>query len=250
MRDSRGHIAFVALALVAVSTACDDLGLDGDMQPVSLAFAATTQSGLGVALTPPIVDGVHTIDLTALTLNLDEVVLERDEDDVDTDSDSEFEGENQLGGDSDSEADSDSDGAGNEEITTGPVSVDLELDGGVVTAISTHIPAGRYEEVEMDIASMRFVGTFDGEAFDVTVPLDLELETEFEPPLDVQDQLSLTVALDVGAWLREADGSLIDPRALETDAAMRSRMMQRIALSLEAFEDSDHAGDESDSDSD
>lgn len=252
MRINQSFVGAVALTLATVTTACEDLGLNGDTHPVAVSFAASTQAGLGASLqqAPPIEDGIHTLDLTTLTVNLDEAVLERDEDEVDTDSDSEFEGEDAFGGDSDSEGDSDSDGPGNEHFTTGPVSIDLDVDGALVTAISTQVPAGRYEELEMDFASIRFIGTFDGEAFDVTVPLDLELEVEFEPPIDVQDELNLTVALDVGAWFREADGSLFDPRLLETDATLRSRMMQRIALALDAFEDSDRDGDDSDSDSD
>lgn len=252
MRIDKSNIAAVALVLVAATTACEDLGLNGDAHPVAVSFAASTQAGLAATLqqAPPIEDGVNTLDLATLTLNLDEVVLERDEDEVDTDSDSEVGGEDAFGGDSDSEADSDSDGAGSEHFTTGPVSIDVEVDGGIVTAVSTQVPAGRYEELEMDFASIRFIGTFNDEAFDVTVPLDLELEVEFEPAIDVQDELSLTVALDVGAWFREADGSLVDPRALETDATLRNRLMQRIALALDAFEDSDRDGDDSDSDSD
>lgn len=252
MRINRTYPGIVAALALVVSTACDDMGLSGDTHPVALSFAASTQAGLAASLqqAPPIEDGVHTLDLTTITLNLDEVVLERDEAEVDTDSDSQIGGENAFGGDSDSEGDSDSDGPGNEHFTTGPVSIDLDVDGGVVTALSTQVPAGRYEELEMDFASIRFIGTFDGEAFDVTVPVDLELEVEFEPPIDVQDELNLTVALDVGAWFREADGSLIDPRLLTTDATLRNRLMQRIALALDAFEDSDRDGDDSDSDSD
>ena len=252
MHSSRSYVTIAALGLLGLTTACDDMGLGGDTHPVAMSFAASTQAGLAASIqqAPPIEDGVHTLDLATLTLNLDEVVLERDEDEVDSDSDSQVGGEDAFGGDSDSEADSDSDGPGNEHFTTGAVSIDLDVDGGLVTAVSTQVPAGRYEELEMDFASIRFIGTFDGEAFDVTVPVDLELEVEFEPAIDVQDELSLTVALDVGAWFREADGSLVDPRLLETDATLRNRLMQRIALALDAFEDSDGDGDDSDSDSD
>lgn len=246
MRSIRSILLLAAVATLA--TGCDDLGFDGGTtEPVSVSFATSFSgtSASSLQLAPPITDGTHTLDIQGVTLNLDELVLERDEDEADGDSDSE-----NFDGDSDSEGDSDSDGPGNEHFGSGPISIDLPLDGTVVTEITTLVPSGRYEEVEMDIASVRLVGTYDAEPFDVVVPLDLELEVEFEPALDVQDELNLTVALDVGAWLREADGSLIDPRALTTDAALRTRLMQRIALSLDAFEDSDHDGDDADSDSD
>ena len=243
MRMTRS--ALLVAAVAAFATGCEDLGFDGGTtEPVSVSFATlfSGTSGLTLQLAPPIGDGTHTIDLQGVTLDLDELVLERDEDDADVDSDSE-----NFDGDSDSEDDSDSDGAGSEHFSSGPISIDLPLDSTVVTAITTQVPSGRYEELELDLAAVRLVGTYDDEPFDVLVPLDLELEVEFDPSIVVQDELNLTVALDLETWLREADGSVIDPRALATDAAMRSRLMQRIALSLDAFEDSDH---DADSDSD
>lgn len=238
----------LALALAATMVACDDMGIDSrETEPVSLSFATRFGDGLAGAArlaAPPIGDGTDTVELSALSVTFDEVVLERSEDDVDGDSDGESDG------DSDSEADSDSDGASNEEFGSGPITVDVPVEGGVVTELSVPVPVGRYEELELDIASVRLVGTHNDEAFDVTVPLDLELETEFDPPIEVDDALNLTVTIDLDAWLRESDGTVIDPRALATDDAMRSRLMQRIALSLDAFEDSDRDADDSDSDSD
>ena len=244
MSNRRFGAALVALVLPLA--ACED---DGERQDVSISFASTFGSSLvaSVELAPPIGDGTHTLNLTALSLTLDEVVLERSEEESDGDSDGESDG---ISGDSDSEADSDSDGSGNEEFTGGDVTIDVPLDGDVVTELDVPVPAGLYEELEIDIASVRLVGTFDGVGFDVVVPIDLEFEAEFDPPINVADALNLTVSLDLSAWLRESDGSVIDPRLLATDADMRARLVQRIAVSLDAFEDSDGDGDSQDSDSD
>ena len=239
----------IAIALTLPLGACDDMGVDGgEREHVSLSFAAIVEGGLAASVlaTPPIGDDADTLDLTALSLTFDEVVLERSEDENEGDSDGETEGDS----DSDSEDDSDSDGTSNERFEGGAVTVDIPLDGDVVTELTVPVPSGRYEELELDIGAVRFVGTFNGEAIDVTVPLDLELETEFDPAIDVADAVNLTVTLELGALLREADGQVIDPRLLLTDDAMRGRLVQRIAVSLHAFEDSDHDADESDSDSD
>lgn len=238
-----------AVALLLPLSACDEL--DGnDTESVSLSFASTFGGSLSssVELTPPIGDGVHTVDLTGLAVTLDEIKLERSESEEDGDSDGESDG---ASGDSDSEADSDSDGPGDADFGgNDSVTIDIPLDGDVVSEVTVPVPSGSYEELEMDVASVRLVGTFDGAPFDVVVPLDLEVEHEFEPAIVVDESINLTVSLDLGAWLRETDGSVIDPRLLATDAAMRARLIQRIAVSLNAFEDEDGDGDESDSDSD
>ena len=237
------------VALILPLSACDEVN-GNDTESVSLSFAATSASTLAasIELAPPIGDGVNTLDLTSLSLTLDEIKLERSESEEDGDSDGESDG---AAGDSDSEADSDSDGPGDADFGgTDSVTIEIPLDGDVVTEVTVPVPAGAYEELEMDVASVRFTGSFNGEAVDVIVPLDLEVETEFELALVVDESINLTVALDLNAWLREADGTVIDPRLLATDEAMRARLIQRIAVSLNAFEDEDGDGDESDSDSD
>ena len=248
MRITR--IGAAAVALILPLSGCDEL--DGnDTESVSLSFASSfgpTSLVGSIEVAPPIGDGVNILDLTGLSLTLDEIKLERSEAEEDGDSDGESDG---ASGDSDSEADSDSDGPGDSDFGgSDSVTIDIPLDGDVVTEVTVPVPSGNYEELEVDVASVRLVGTFNGETFDVLVPIDLEVETEFDPPVSVDESINLTVSLDLGAWLREADGSVIDPRQLTTDAAMRARLIQRIAVSLNAFEDEDGDGDESDSDSD
>ena len=244
--NTRAGIGMLALAFSLAG--CED---GTSSESVSLSFASFVGgSGLAAEInaTPPIGDGVHTLDLTGLSVTLEEIKLERAESESDGDSDGESDG---ASGDSDSEADSDSDGGSDIDFgDDDSVTVDIPLDGDVVTEVTVPVPAGSYEELELDIASIRLVGTFDGEPFDVLVPVDLELETEFEPPMVVEDAVNLTVAIDLGEWLRESDGSVIDPRLLATDEEMLNRLVQRIAVSLAAFEDSDGDGDEQDSDSD
>lgn len=153
--------------------------------------------------------------------------------------------------------------------------VDLPLAGGVVTPFATPIDPGVYDELELKVrrpgddagaadflaanpdwpagASLRLVGTFDAgdgtgpQAFDVFVDVSAEIERDLEPPLVVDSatapgSVNVTVAIDVDRWLRAADGSLIDPRALAADEALRERVRDNVEASFEAFEDRDRDG--------
>lgn len=231
----------LGLVLVSVMplTACDILGIGGD-ESVSLSFAVpgTGTRARAALLADTISDGTHKIDLTGIDLTVDEIVLER--------------AESEAGGDSDGESDedSDSDGPSNEKLRSGPVTIALPVNGGVVTPISAGVPAGLYEKVELDVDFVRLRGTYDGQAFDVTVAVKRELELNFNPPLDVKDKLNITIKIDALAWMRGADGKLIDPRQLTTNSTLRSAFVKRVEASFKAFEDSDKDADDSDSDSD
>lgn len=236
------HLGLV-LAVVLGATGCESILGARDGAPVSLSFTAPragTSASLRAALIP-ITGGGRTLDVQQIEVGFSEVVLER--------------AEGGFGGDSDgdSDSDSDSDGAGNEHFRSGAVTVNLPLEGGLITPITTTLPAGFYEELEMDVAQVRIRGTFDGQAFDVNVPVDAELEMEFNPPFEVTaeaNQLNLTVSINALAWFRNPDGSVIDPRELTSNSELRSRLVSRIRASFKAFEDSDRDADDADSDSD
>lgn len=237
----RPGIPLVALALAAL-VACDgSTGPDGQV-PVTLSFAVEPHGGLAAlvaedGLAPA--DAATALTFDEVTLNVHELVLEREEGDG-------------IDADSDSEADSDSDGPGNEKFVVSGTMITLPLDGTVITPLNHTVPAGHYEEIEMDIGSVRLVGTADGEAFDVLVPVDLELEMEFDPAMEVlgDEVFNITISVDPIAWLDNGDGTYIDPRDLATDGALLNQVRQRMAVSFDAFEDSDHDADSEDSDSD
>ena len=231
-------------ALVLALVACDVGSGPEDSVPMSLSFAVQPRAGLAQAVagtwTPALTHGASTLELTTVELDVEEATLERAEEDG-------------ADSDGDSDSDSDSDGPGNERFVVEGATVALPLNGGVITPFSEPVPAGLYEELEIDIRAVRLVGTVDGQAFDVTVSLDLELEMEFEPSLEVTDPdepFNLTISIDPLAWFENDDGSFIDPLQLATDASLRTQVRQRMALTFKAFEDSDHDGDDEDSDSD
>lgn len=233
----------LTLLLVALAPlgACDSLGLGSD-ESVEVSFA-TPRAGNGSVRAALVADttilvGGHTLTLQSIDLTVEEVVLERDETTAGGDSDG------------DSEADSDSDGPSNEKVRTGAMTVALPVNGGIVTPINADVPAGLYEKIEIDVAFVRVRGTYDGQAFDVTVPVNKELELEFEPALEVDGDANVTIKLEPLTWFRASDGSLIDPRALNSNSSLRSAFVRRVETSFKAIEDSDKDADDTDSDSD
>lgn len=232
-----------AIATVAILGACAELTGNADTRPASVSFhvpAAGAAASVSAALVPVTGDG-HTVDVTSIDVVLSEVTFER-ADAVGGDADSD-----------DSDADSDSDGAHNEQVRVGASTVALPLTGGVVTPFTGSIPMGTYDGLELDVEFLRIRGTYDGQAFDVTLPVDAEVELDLVPPLVVSgsgDPVNVTVNVDALSWFRAADGSVVDPRRLQTDAAYRAAFVARIRASLHATEDSDRDGDEADSDSD
>jgi len=242
------------VALVAVA-ACGD-STSSSREQVSLSFRTgalgSPVSGLDgpiamiSGMAPPIVisGNGNTLQLDRVDLTLADIELDRNESDDDGDSD--------TGADSD--GDSDSDGPnGESQFGVDSVVVQLPLGGGVITPITVSIPSGTYESFEARVRQVRLLGTFNGQAFDVTVPVRSELEFNFDPPFNVTsaaDQLNITLGVDPASWLRDSAGAPIDPRALATDGTLRAQVRNAIARSFRAFEDSDRDGDDSDSDSD
>jgi hypothetical protein len=198
------------------AAACDDqTGLDANLNAqASLSFAATGGSTLQGDTTPPqnpvTIDG-HVIQVTNIELRLSELEIEGRDD-------------------------------AKMEMRGGIIVVALPVDGSLVTPISATVAAGTYDELELEVRTVRVQGTFDGQPFDVTVNVDEELETAIDPPLVVTEtgQANLTVAIRVNRWFRNGDGTSIDLLNLTTLG--RSRLANNIEASFDAFDDDDRSG--------
>jgi hypothetical protein len=217
----------------------------GDDEQFSVSFAVAAQQGLNrpsmAVLADSVIFGGHTLQLTAVDITLDEITIERSE--------------LSSGGDSDgdSDMDSDSDGPSNVRLRRAGTVIALPMQGGVITPIDESLPVGFYEEIELDFESVRLTGSYDGQPFDVNVPVKTELDVRFHPPIEIDaetDRINVTVAIDPFMWLRRADGALIDPRLFETEPELRAQFVNRIRASIRAFEDADRDADDADSDSD
>ena len=228
------------LAALTLSTGCGDGSGPGPTEEFSLSFTAVPAgaASAGAITAASITDGTHTLDLTQVEATFSEIELEAGVDDDDD--------ENEGADDAEGEEDDDSEDEGGE-FETGPVTVDLAVDGGLVTPFTGPIPVATYRQMGLEIARVRVRGTYDGQPFDETITADAEAEKTLDPPFVVSsdaDRPNVTIALRPYDWFREADGSLVDPRATNTDSALRGRVEARIAASLEAFADDNRDGSE------
>lgn len=240
------------IALGAVGVACSGLALAacadalgaGNQRDASISLGVAqngTLASLAAGSTAQLVisTGGHSIDLTSADVVFSEVTFERTSVDA--------------ADDDDSDADSDSDHAGNRKFRAGAMTVALPLEGGTITPFTGTLPVGVYRGVEMDADFLRIRGTYDGQAFDVTVPVNAELELPFTPPLDVTASsapVNVSVNIDVSKWFTAPDGTALDPRTFATNAEARAHFRNNVRSSFRAFEDEDRDHDESDSDSD
>lgn len=239
--DRRSVVRWTTLAATigAVSTLAACSG-SSDLAPgASSRIAFTSNSTLGAnAATVPITVGAHTLDLTQATLTVAHVELKR----VETNACSEDDALDDDGGDSTHTATTGMEDCA--ELEAGPVMVDLPLSGGMVTLPAKALPAGTFRELDLRVSQVQLTGTFDGKPFNVTLPVKLHDEIEFDTPLVVVDgaPTSITINVPTGNWLMNADGSLIDPTTVASNPTLLGLVQSRIRASFHAFEDEDHDG--------
>ena len=220
----------LALVSLAILGGCTDLlGVHGRGN-VSLSLSTGRRAASAVAASAsvaPITSNGHTLELQSVAVTLSRFELEKVESNVENEHEDE------------------GDDAGEVLIST-PTTIDLALNGGAQVAVTVPVPAGTYQQFEGKVESVRLRGTFDGNAFDVTVPVSTSFESEFHPPVVVHDggTLNVTVKLDPSTWFQNNDGSLIDPSRLGTDATLRAVVAARVKASLRAFEDDDRDGED------
>lgn len=227
-----------SIAALALVTACSD-STSTNRTPAQIAFTSSVIATPN-ALVVPVTNGGHTLDLTQATLTISRVELKPTKTDVCAGDD----GADGDGVSLSSSAAADGDNDACEELKAGPLSVDLPLNGGITTLPANAIPAGTFREIELRVSTVRLVGTFDGQPFDVTLAVNARGEIEFATPLVVADgsPTSVTINVPVGGWLTNADGSLVDPSKIPLNATLLAQVKSRIIASFRAFEDEDHDG--------
>jgi hypothetical protein len=246
----------IAIGLVAGLAACSDGVGPSDDATISLSF--TTRAGEAAAapgysasvMADTLVDDTNTLVITKGEIVLREIELEHEDSDG---------------------CDSMMDDDGCEEFETGPILVDLPLNGSVETEVTIAPPAGTYDELEFEIhkvseddavdaafradyphmagKSIRVEGTFNGEAFVYETDLDVEQEFDLVPPITVSDTttaVNVTVLLDLNQWFRNGSGNLVNPETGNAGGINESLIKENIKRSVEAFEDDDHDGHDDD----
>lgn len=184
-------------------------------------------------------------------------------------------------------SDADDDSTELEEFESKPFFVDLPLGDETLSLANSLIQAGFYEELEFNVenldfedveedneerqaladsirsefadwpneASMVVVGTFtptdgDPQSFKVFVDAEVELEIEFNPPLEVTEdnmQQVLSIQINPTKWFLRSDGSVIDlnqydwdeyQQLLEFEAEFENGV-EKIEVDEEDFDDDD-----------
>jgi hypothetical protein len=237
----------VAAALLAASgaAACSDSATANARSASQLAFSlgsptASTAATAASAAVVPVTKNGHTLDLTQVSVTIERAKLKPVHDAVcagDDDANEQGDDEHHTGSSEHGDDDCPS-------LKVGPTTIALPLTGNVVTVPADALPAGTFHELEVRISQLHLVGTFDGQAFDVTLPVGVRTEIEFETPLVVTagTATSITVNVPVADWLVNTDGSLIDPSKVASNSSLLTQIRNRIAASLHAFEDRDHDG--------
>jgi hypothetical protein len=229
-----------AIATLGLISACssDSVGVGTNAQSqLSFSTSGVASANAAPAALAPTVVGADTLNLTQVTLTVDRAELKRAHTDAcQGDHD---EGDNSGPGTS-------GDMSNCAEVKIGPITVDLPLTPGVVSIPANTIPVGTFREFELSLSQVRLRGTFDGKAFDVTLPVHVRQEIEFATPLVVTDSApaSVTVNVPVGGWLLNTNGTLIDPNTILTNPTTLAAVRARIAASFRAFEDRDHDGND------
>ncbi len=233
-----------ALALVALTSIVAACGDSTSAKTTASRLGFTTGVSLGASHdAAPLTVGGHTLDLSAVTLTVSRAEAKPAASAVCADDNDAADDDRGPGGGNDDG----NNGANHDdcdEMKIGPTTIDLPLDGSVVTVPADALPAGTFQELELRLAFVRLQGTFDGTAFDVTVAAPVRGEIEFTTPIVVTagTATSITVTVPVATWLTNADGSLVDPSQLNSNATLRTGFLGRIGASFHAFEDNDHDG--------
>lgn len=236
-----------AIAAAALLAGCADATGTSLASHSQLGFSVGGAGGAAAALAPQTVGG-HTLDLTQATVTIDRAELKSAASDVCADDNQD--GDNDTVVTAGASADRDGGNAQGEnehdcpEVKVGPQMVDLPLDGNLVTIPADSIPAGTFSQIELRVSQVELKGTFDGVAFDDTIPVHARAEIEFDTPVVVVagQPTTITVNVPVNTWLVNPDGSLVDPATLATNPNTLAQVRNRIAASLRAFEDNNHDG--------
>lgn len=239
MHRTLPKLQWSALIAISLAAACSSDTTGANASGNQLGFAVSHSLGASADAAPVTVGG-HTLNLAAVTITVSRAELKPSASVVCSDE----QGDNDLAPSFDGgvTTTSTSDGCG--EMKIGPTTIDVPLDGSVVTVPADAIPAGTFGELELRLAFVRLQGTFDGKAFDVTVATPIRGDIQFTTPLTVKEgaATSITVTVPITTLLTNADGSLVDPSQLNTNATLRNAFLSRLAMSFHAFEDDNHDG--------
>jgi len=147
--------------------------------------------------------------------------------------------------------------------------IELPLDGSAYQLAAANIPSGLYDEFELEIEglddddnvnnpdftggsdeiSIVIKGTYNGEDFTFKSEEDFEIEFEFNPPIEIDENttsVDINLMVDINSWFVDDSGNELDP----TDPNNREQIEENIEDSFEADKDEDDLDDDEEDDDD
>lgn len=258
----RNRVVPLAIAGVLLTACGDNAGsltdARGGATALSVSFTAASADSTAPAGRPLVIAvGADTMIISRVQMVVDEFEMER-------------EGSSSC---PDSMRVSDDDGRSSDDgdcsrLDRGPILFELPLGSATRQALSVTVPAGRYDEFELEIddvdgdagdsaaerafiaanpafrnVSVRVEGTYRGAPFVFTSRPDVELEFEFEPSLVIEGGVNdnVTIDVDLARWFTDASGRLVAPTAVN-----RSLIDGNIVSSISLFGDRNRDGREDD----
>lgn len=147
--------------------------------------------------------------------------------------------------------------------------IQLPLDGSPYQLAAADIAPGMYDEFEMEIeglddddnvndpdftegseeTSIIIEGSYNGEDFSFQSEEDFEIEFEFNPPIQIDENttnVDINLIVDINSWFLDEAGNDLDP----TDPDNKEQIEENIEKSFKAEKDEDDLDDEEDDDDD
>lgn len=241
----RTAVFVLAAAVTFTATACSEfetrINRPGDDEPQFRVFfqVAPGEADGSVAGSIQLDDGQNTLNLNEIQLVVREMELGRDTGPC-TDA---------------SPDDQEDDGDACEELTIAPRLLAVPVDQGSV-ALSTGpfpVEGGTYDRLEFDLQiatsedgdivggnpqlaeeSVLIRGAYNGAPFAATVDPERDFQLAFPQPIDTEagEVSRVTLQVSLADWFRAEDGSLIDPRELESSPALEDRIEGQITSSF------------------
>lgn len=253
MTHARWRTAFALTAALLGVVACGDATgpTSGDSVTLSATSggsgsASTSRAGPSFSIEQS--DGTNSLTLTRVAVVARDVELEA----VDAEC-----------------AEEDGEETGCRDFESGPVLLELPLDGDVATVATVDVPEGTYDEVEFNIhrptrgseednallqshpdfeeVSIRVEGDYNGDSFVFEQDLMETQERTLSPALEVAgdgSSVNLTLRLDVTTWFTDGDGGLVDPETANKGGSNENLVEENIKTSIDVFEDADRDGRE------
>jgi predicted small secreted protein len=142
--------------------------------------------------------------------------------------------------------------------------VNLPLDGTPLSLTEAEVPAGLYDEFELEMEkpdsddaindpdfrdgtgsySVVAKGLYNGEAFMFRSGKDFEIEMDLQPSLEISEASNavLVVSIDVESWFKNETGENLNPG----DSSNTILINQNIERSFQGFDDDDDDSDDDD----